>query len=225
MIASGLAAEIKPVRAGDQVYHFLQKAIMDGQIKAGEPIDTSRMTSLLKVSRMPLRDAINRLENEGWVTRQINGRVVVSKISLQELIDFYAVRSVLEGLAVKEAISHMTDADLLEIEEQLALFTTAANENVSAEALVEAGKKLHSLIHKHTKNEVCKHMLEEINANLARYRVYTAATPGRYKEALNEHMEIFNLIKERKADKAEALMRMHIVRAGEKLKLKQLNRF
>ena len=214
-----LSKEVKPVRAGDQVYNILRKAIMQEELKAGEPIDISHLTSILKISRTPLNEAIHRLEGEGWVTRQINGRVVVAGISVKELMDFYAVRSALEGLAIREAILNITDKDLEEIEEQLSVFSMATNDDCDGENIVSAGEKLHSMIYELAKNDVCKRMLEDINANLERYRVYTASMPGRYEEALEEHLEICKLLKERRADEAEAVMRRHILRAGEKLKL------
>jgi len=209
-------SELKPVRASDQIYYILREAIMKGNLKAGETLVISELTDVLNVSRTPLRDAIQCLISEGWVKRQINGRVVVTEISLKQLKDFYAVRAVLEGLAAREAAVEIDNEDLKNIKKQLDKFSTVANNEENGSKLVSSGEKFHSLIHKSAKNEVCKQLLDEINDQLARYRIYTASLPGRKKEAWAEHMKILKLIQEKKPSEAEFAMREHILRAGKK---------
>lgn len=209
-------SELKPVRASDQIYYILREAIMKADLKAGETLVISELTDALKVSRTPLRDAIQRLISEGWVKRQINGRVVVTEISLKQLKDFYAVRAVLEGLAAREAAVEIDNEDLKNIEKQFDEFSTIANSEEKGSKLAFSGEKFHSLIHKSAKNEVCKQLLDEINNQLARYRIYTASLPGRRKEAWAEHMKILKLIQEKKPAEAEFAMREHIMKAGKK---------
>lgn len=207
--------KLMPVRAGTQVYNIIRSAIMKGELKAGESLVVMHLATFLKTSRTPVREAIQRLEAEGWVERQINGKVVVAEVSLKQLKDYYAVRAVLEGLATQEATLVMTDEELRNIEKEYSNFSIIASNNDTPK-IVSAGEKLHSLIHKAAKNEVCKQILDGINDQLIRYRVYTASVPGRNKEVIEEHLKILKFMRERRADEAAVAMQEHVMRAGEK---------
>ena len=217
-----LNQEVRPIRAGEQVYNILREAILKGELKAGEQIDNSYLTKVLKTSRTPLREALNRLEADKWVIRQLNGRVVVAEISLKEVMDYYAIRSVLEGYAVREAIEYMDDKELEEINKQLSIFSKTADD-YDLEKIVEAGKKLHSMIYRVAKNEICIRMLEDINDQLMRFRYHTANVPGRVEEALHEHLEIIGLLMEKRTDEAEIALKKHILRARDTL-IAELNK-
>ena len=80
----------------DFVYFEIKKRIIEGVLKASQPINQESLASELEMSRTPIREALQRLENEELIIRQPNGRLKVSPISIQEVQETFNVRSLLE---------------------------------------------------------------------------------------------------------------------------------
>ncbi|MDR1069272.1 MAG: GntR family transcriptional regulator [Gracilibacteraceae bacterium] len=196
----------------DQVYHILRQKIINGSLKAGEPLVTSQLAETLNTSRTPLREALKRLEEAGWVERKTNGVMTVSDMSVMELREIYSVRAVLEGLMTYEATPIITDAELDKIEEKLQQYDAIRESQVLA--IVTIGEEIHSQITKVAGNSTCQHLLEQILHKLNRYRTYSVSVSGRYKQVLTEHKEILRCMRARDAEAAEKAMRKHLLNAS-----------
>ncbi len=103
----------------EEIVEDLRLMIMAGHLPAGERIYESRLAEQLEVSRVPVREALTLLEQEGLVRRQPNRGVYVAKLSIAELAEFYSLRSVIEGFAIELAIEQHTKDDLARLNEQL----------------------------------------------------------------------------------------------------------
>jgi DNA-binding GntR family transcriptional regulator len=77
----------------------LRGAIIAGKIAPGEQLIEDQLAGSLKVGHVPLRDALRRLEAEGYVTAIAHDRFVVSKPTVEEIEDYYSIAGALEGLA------------------------------------------------------------------------------------------------------------------------------
>src|SRR5690606_29206902 len=87
----------------DQAYRLLRRAILEGDLKPGEPLVASRLSQQLGISRTPVREAVQALEKEGWVERRRSGGVRVSGLSMDQIEELFAIRGALEGLACRYA--------------------------------------------------------------------------------------------------------------------------
>src|SRR2546427_5837817 len=81
----------------------LKTAIITGKLAPGERLSEEKLASSLKVGRVPLREALRRLEAEGYFTILSNNEVAVSKPTMEELQDYATIARVLEGLASRLA--------------------------------------------------------------------------------------------------------------------------
>lgn len=101
----------------DVVYNALRDAIVDGRLVAGQRLPQIPIADQLGISRTPVRDALQRLAQEGLV-RVVSFRgFEVSDFSAREVIDIYQVRLALEPVVVGEALPHYSRMDIAELED------------------------------------------------------------------------------------------------------------
>src|SRR5690606_14894015 len=89
---------------------FLRGAITTGKLDEGEPIRQDDVAKLFCVSKIPVREALKRLEAEGLVIFQKHKGAVVTTITPSEIIEIFEVRAILESNAIRLSIPSMTVA-------------------------------------------------------------------------------------------------------------------
>lgn len=136
-----LGRVVAPVRtAGEHVYEHLREAILSGRLRGGMRIDQGRVAQQLGVSRMPVREAIRRLDSEGFVTSRANRGAVVTALGPDEMLELFEMRSVLEALAVSVALPRIDHRAFADLEEQVRRMERA-------ETRIGAWVELHDAFH------------------------------------------------------------------------------
>lgn len=104
---------MEPVRyqtAQEHTYAFLREAILTGAYPGGMRVDIPALAERLGVSRMPVREALRQLAAEGLVTIRPNRGVVVTRLTLDDVLEVFEMRAVLEGLAVRVGLPRLDEA-------------------------------------------------------------------------------------------------------------------
>jgi len=96
--------------ANDLVYEALRSQIMES-LEPGSPLQLIEVANRLAVSITPVRSALERLIAEGLVVRERHRGASVAPLSLLDLLDIYAVRTALEGMAARIGAPAMTEED------------------------------------------------------------------------------------------------------------------
>jgi DNA-binding GntR family transcriptional regulator len=195
----------------NEAFHKLTQAIVSGEFAPGERLSEADLARRFGISRGPIREALGRLEGK-LVTRMPRVGVSVIKLSREKLINLFAVREALEGMAARLAAERMTDAEIADLDQLLEQHRGHADV-ASGAAYYQAGQDddFHFRIVRAARNEQLEHMLlEELYFKLKLYRYRLSSNPGRPLRALAEHRTIVEAIGSRDADAAEAAMRMHI---------------
>ena len=192
----------------EHAYLFLKEMILEGELKAGDRLIERELAGKLNISRTPIREALFRLESQGFVKTVPRKGVVVSNISESEVIEVFTILASLEVLAVKLAAQRMDQETQLELEQKIQ--ELLALENQSEEDFNLEHIQMNRLINKASKSP----KLFEILSGLIDY-IHMAAnmgyeTPGRRKESLREHIDIMKALRDKEAELAEYLMRIHI---------------
>ena len=104
-----------------QVFNTLEDAILNGSYKEGDSLNELRLSKSLGVSRTPVREALMQLELEGLVKNIPNKGAVVVGVSEQDVEDIYEIRIRTEGLAARLCAEKITDEELEELEQCMAL--------------------------------------------------------------------------------------------------------
>jgi DNA-binding GntR family transcriptional regulator len=163
------------------------------------------------VSRTPIREALQRLETQGLVTR--DGRsLIVASLDHGQMAELYVVRGSLEGLAANLAARHATP-------EEIAVMRAMCEEDRALlgdpRALARANRRFHHQIHLASHNRFLVQQLGLVHRSMALLAETSLAAEGRGPHALAEHEAIVAAIESRDPEAAEAALRSHISRAFE----------
>lgn len=196
-----------------QAYQILRKGILDGRIQPNQCLAAKHLAESFGISRTPLREAFQLLEQEGLVRRLSNGTVEVVGLSFAEIEELYLIRSMLESLACRMAATRITPEDIVrlnKVTEQIAHFTALGDHT----AIERFGREFHRIIHQASGANRTVELLRQLGDHIHRYRPLSIAHPGRTQEAFREHEEITRALVARDPDAAERAMRTHILNGG-----------
>lgn len=96
----------------EQAYHSLSRMIQERTLPSGVPVVEQNLAEMLKVSRTPLRQALQRLESEGLLLKTVNRSFVVRRVELKEYLQSLKVRELLESEAAFQATGRVPAADI-----------------------------------------------------------------------------------------------------------------
>ncbi len=98
--------------AADLIFEALREAIFTGELKAGEHLRQDALAEMFNTSRIPVREALSRLEQQGLVTTERFRGTTVSSLSADEVKEIFEFRALLEGEVIRYAVENMDDATL-----------------------------------------------------------------------------------------------------------------
>lgn len=195
------------------VYEELYRAIMDGTLKPGDRLVTEELAAVLHVSRMPVREAIQRLQAEGLVDMIPYKGATVTMVTLEQLKQVFSIRAVLEGLASREAALLATDEDRARLE-ALAQEMEQTVILGDTDGQLRTNREIHKLIWQITSNELLQSMVASLFSSIERYRRQFMQQPNKPEEALGEHRQVIQAILDHDPDRAEEVTRQHVLRTG-----------
>ena len=196
-----------------EIHNQTRDEIIFGRIAPSERITENRLTEKFQCSRGPVREALIQLEREGFVILVPNQGAVVTRISPEEIEDFYTLLELLENKAVEWATPHLTAADveqLTHINKKLKLISET--EKNYAEKWVPLNQAFHRFFRKKCSNEKMDWIVEEIRLRITRHR-YTSLAITVLDDYIKDHEAIIEAIREGNPKKAGKAMKTHIHRA------------
>lgn len=110
--AAPIFARIEYQSIEDDILRSVRNAIISGRIELGRHLNESSIARQMAVSRIPIREALKKLEQEGLVTRIANRGVFVVDFDEQDVKEVFSLRSRLEAMAIEWATPKLTAEDL-----------------------------------------------------------------------------------------------------------------
>ncbi len=204
------------VSLSDKVFEALESEILKGELERGETLSENKVSARLGVSRTPVREALQRLEQEGLVKTEPGKGAVVLGISQGDLLDIYEIRIRIEGLAARYAARNITDEQAREMRDVVELqeFFAAKGDSRS---LRDLDSKFHSMIYKFCTSRILTDTLNSLHHKIERFRRMSVEIGGRGSLSVEEHREIAEALAAHDEDKAETLLIEHIKNARDKL--------
>jgi len=199
----------RPTPLRQAVYDALAEMIASGSLKPGQHLVESELAEQLGVSRQPIREALQRLQGDGWVELRPAYGAYVHTPTTEEVGQLLGVRSVLESYSAQQAAERRTEEDirrLWKLHDDGVAATTADDER----ALVDANAAFHSFIVEISGNKVLAEQISQVQRRVRWY--YTPIARPRGPEAWNEHASLIRAIADGDAAGAERLMRRHTER-------------
>jgi DNA-binding GntR family transcriptional regulator len=167
------------------------------------------------VSPIPVREALRRLEAEGWVRFTPNVGAVVSPVDATTWEQAMVALAILEGAASGEAAQHLRRSDLTRLR-KIAAAMEEAVARADPRRFSRLNRTLHAVIVARCPNTCLTEMLAQTNARLDRLRsTMFVYLPHRSAEALGEHLRLIELIEGGSKDEVESYARWHKMRTVE----------
>ncbi|WP_192879717.1 GntR family transcriptional regulator [Vibrio cholerae] len=209
------ASTEKESTKSENLTEYLIEAIVEGELTPGSKISEPELAKQFQVSRGPLREALMRVEGLGLIERipHIGARVI--QLSPSKLVELYAVREALEGMAARLAARNITEIELAGLESLLSTHSTHIDQVEGASYFHQQGDfDFHYRIIQASRNQQLIGLLcDELYHLLRMYRYQSPRSHSRPVEALEEHKFILRAIRQRDEELAEMLMRRHISRS------------
>ncbi len=187
----------------------LKEAIVTGRLAPGERLAEEQLASSLNVGRVPLREALRRLEAEGYLTFLSNNEIVVSKPTIEDVQDYYSIASVLEGLATRLAVQRAQPEELSRLRELHQLLREAYKEK-DPERYFEANSSFHRFIAEIARNERLHRLIDQMRHEIQKTRTLSLHLPQRLDYSMQEHDQILDAFLKRNAELAEATVVKHL---------------
>ena len=208
-----MTSALRPIEAislTDEAFERLVQAITTGEYGPGQKLSEPELAAKLGISRVPLREALNRLEGK-LISRtpRLGARVIeVTQSTLEQL---YFVREALEGMAARLAAENASDQELANLSNLLGLEQTRYGRNAHKTYLAVEDEDFHfAIAHAAKAEQLKKVLLETVYYQLRIHRARARIAPGRAKAAMGEHREVAAALQARDPGRAEWAMREHI---------------
>ena len=138
-------AFVRPKTAQEAVLSELRRMLVTGELAPGEPLRQEALAETLGVSRVPVREALKVLEGEGAVVHEPHKGYVVAELSVDDLVEVYRLREILEAEAIRVAVPRLTAADLDALA-AAAADVDSAGRSGDVTAMTEANRRFHFLL-------------------------------------------------------------------------------
>jgi DNA-binding GntR family transcriptional regulator len=199
--------------ASEIIFSALRKAIIEGDITVGTPLRQDELARSFQTSRIPVREALSRLEEQGLIkTQRFKGSVVVG-LSADEASEIFNLRALLEPEILRNAVPRMSDPT-----KQLAIVQcNDFSKSTDPLAWGDLNRIFHHTLYADSDQTFTREVADNAMDRVDRYiRAQLVVSDGMDK-AKSEHLEILDACLSNNADLAAELLRDHILGAKESL--------
>lgn len=195
----------------EKAFIHLRKLILNGELKPGEVLTERMLVEMMEMSRTPIRAALERLDAEGLANYTPNKGLVVAELSLRKAVDLYDYRIAMECFVVRKlAAMQLEKSDLKWFEQNLRQQQIYVDKNDYA-LFTEADTQYHrKLVEIYANSEITQAM-ERLQDQLYRIAIGVLRKDRtRISVSYNDHLRIFEFIRDGEADKASQAMEEHL---------------
>ncbi|MBP8638328.1 MAG: GntR family transcriptional regulator [Dictyoglomi bacterium] len=198
------------------VYEEIKSMIFQQKLPPNSKIVEEEISKQLNVSRTPIRAALTALVKDGLVKIIPRRGAYVVSIDVKDIEEIYMLREVLEGIAARYSTKNADKKFLSELKKALDNYRVSA-ENKSSDGCFKFDEIFHHLIHVASGNNRLLYHTEILKNQIQLLKFRSSNIPGRPLKSLEEHIKVFNAIKDKDPDMSELAMREHIRNAKEDL--------
>ena len=176
--------EYLPLR--DIVFNNIRNAIISGELKPGERLLENQLSEKTGVSRTPIREALRKLELEGYVEMVPRKGATVAVATQKDIEDVLEIRATLEALAAKLACRYMTESQISSLTAAKNSFMEAADkENI--EAMAASDTEFHTIIFSSANNQKLVQLINNLSEQIYRFRIAYLKNKSVLKKIISEH--------------------------------------
>ncbi len=197
----------------EQIYKDLKKKLLESKIKSYDVLKEEELAAKYKISRTPIREALQLLDKEGFLKKVKKVGYMLCPLSKKDLNEIIGIRSILESYAAYLATINYEKSvidKLNKINEKA--YQTILNNDF--ESFFKINSDFHETIYNASGNQRLILLIKNLNENFIRYRVMLLKVKKMPEISYNDHLEMIDAMESRNADKVEKLVKEHIIKGG-----------
>ncbi len=197
--------------ASDLILEGVRNLILRGDLRPGDRIRQEALASDYGVSRIPVKEALRQLENEGLVSLVPHSGARVARVDLKECVELYRLREVIEPVVLAASVPNLTGEDIADLRERMLAIEAVAGD---VQKWLAEDRQFHLASYRRAEMPQALRMAEGFWNQTQQYRrAYVGALPPERLEIVHlEHRLIIDAIERRDADDAGERQRQHIRR-------------
>lgn len=200
----------------NKAYQIIKERIISCDYKPNTFLNEAELIEEIDASRTPIREALNKLEQEGFVQIIPKKGVMVTGLTLVEINQTFEARILLEPFIINNYMNRIDKDALIEIQKASELLIQAVPASKAPEEFCNLDDRLHRLLNKACPNKFFNDMLDHIYDQNQRIRLFSGRDIWeRHVEAAKEHTELIRYILNGQKEKASAAITLHLIKSKE----------
>lgn len=208
-------AQIQNKSLREHVLEILRTAIVSGQLKPGQTLVEAEIAAQLGVSRAPLREAINILGTEGLVEIVPYHGTTVKKLSRKDIEELFAVRSLMEGFAIRDIIVSGTTAAAVNALREICMTMQRAAEEGDLYAVNQIDCHFHDTLVAACGNDLLFSLWNTVSLRVRQVMSLRNSKKGNLLAIAHNHFVIVDVIASQDVEAAAQLIYEHIGISGD----------
>lgn len=205
-----IAQSINRATLHEELVERLRNLVVEDELKPGEKVPEKSLCEAFGVSRTPLREALKVLASEGLVVLHANRGARVATVTREELEQTFPVIAVLEELAGELACRTLTDSEITKIEKRHQAMLKAYRAK-DRKAYFQANQDIHSALIAGARNGILEAHHKLLAARVRRVRFMANLSDERWAQAIQEHEQMMEKLRDRDATGLGRLMKQHLM--------------
>lgn len=216
MSSSSSATGVRPRSVREQTYRLLRRQLLTGQFDPQQRLTEEFLARRLGVSRTPVREALHKLELEGLVIPAGARGYRVPDESIDDMVELFEIRAVLEGYALASLCTILTAEDIAELQELVGQAQRACDQG-SLEVVFALNTKFHDLLYGAlaASRPRLYSLIEDMRQYVLRYREHTLLHLNGALRSIAGHKKILLALEVGDPGLCERVMRDHVREARE----------
>ena len=202
------ATKSSPQARAEKIYQQIKRDIFDFRLLPGDRFSESDVARRTGVSRTPVREALHKLEKEGYLQVSSRSGWNVRPFDFEFFENLYDVRLILELAAVKQICDRVTDLDLKELKETW--LVPAARRKRDMKTVSQLDERFHEALVEAANNPQLSRLHRDVTERIRIVRRLDFTKDRRIDATYDEHAQILRHLLARRRNQAEILLRAHI---------------
>ncbi|RVU51023.1 GntR family transcriptional regulator [Pseudomonas syringae] len=201
-----MRATKQPITAVQKAYIELKRRIMDGVLAEGAPIRQDEIAQAMGVSKIPVREALMRLQSEGLVTITPNAGASVAVLTVADYVEMLDMRIALESRALELAVPNMASSDFAKARQLLSAYDQA----MSQQEWSDLNLRFHECLYAPADRPRLIAMTRAVQDQMGRILRLRVSMAAEHSRSHQEHVQLLEACERGDAALAVSLLRKHI---------------
>jgi GntR family transcriptional regulator, rspAB operon transcriptional repressor len=202
----------------EQVADYIKQCMIEGELSPGDKVKELTLAGKLKISRAPIREALQILVREGLLTSEPQKGKYIKKLNAKQIKDSYFTGGILEGAAIAQTAHLLTPADFSALEKLIKKMQQLAHKNKGKSLQADIDDKFHKILFSKTDNQFLKELSRRSCHNISKFLFYKYwKNLFTLDEFHSRHQTIFDSVKTDQPWQIEECIRQHYIEIGERM--------